>query len=103
MRALVASLLRREAPPDEAVRRVVTSLLDTTITSEDRLDLLRVLGLFQKSLVSDPELNQRIFQHLLRNFPDSNRDLRWEQIRLLGEYHAIRHFQSSEPARIGAS
>ena len=100
MRALVASLICREAPSDAAVRRAVTSLLDTAITSENRLDLLRVLGLFQKSLVSDPELKQRIFQHLLKNFPDSDRDLRWEQIRLLGEYRCDQAFPAPEPARI---
>ncbi|MEO8428757.1 MAG: HEAT repeat domain-containing protein, partial [Verrucomicrobiota bacterium] len=92
MRALVASLICREAPSAAAVRRIVTSLLDMASVSDDRLDLLRVLGLFQKPLRSDPELTQRIFQHLLRNFPDSDRDLRWEQIRLLGEYRCDQAF-----------
>ena len=53
---------------------------------ENRLDLLRVLALFQTSLENNAEMNHKISEHLLRTFPDADRDIRWEQIRLLGEY-----------------
>ena len=102
LRALVASSIRREPPSDDAVRRVVRSLLEdkafaggTSSTSslnssslkENRLDLLRVLALFQRPLEGDDSMKQKIADHLLVRFPDEDRDARWEQVRLLGEYH----------------
>src|SRR5439155_17425756 len=51
-----------------------------------QLDLLRVLALFQKSLEVEDGLKQAIAAYLLKDFPGQDRDARWEQVRLLGEY-----------------
>src|SRR5437016_4118049 len=59
---------------------------------ENRLDILRVLALFRKSLEEDYELKQSIAEHLQKTFPDEERDLKWEQIRLLGEYRVVEAF-----------
>jgi len=51
LRALLASLIRREPPSADKVRRVVAALLKLEKAArEDRLDLLRVLALFQKQI-----------------------------------------------------
>jgi putative heme-binding domain-containing protein len=122
MRALTASWIRREPPADETVRRAVKSLLadaggsgsesgqsahepDANITrldararqarvfsSEDQLDLLRVLALFQGTIENDDELQQQVAKHLLRTFPENERQMRWEQIRLLGDYRVAKCF-----------
>ncbi|PYJ95878.1 MAG: hypothetical protein DME23_22475 [Verrucomicrobia bacterium] len=119
LRALVASLIRRDPPLDETVRRVVKSLLGGPSSTsspneytrqisqrdkpgagwtphlppgENRLDILRVLALFRKSLEENYELKQSIAEHLVKTFPDEERDLRWEQIRLLGEYRVVEAF-----------
>jgi putative heme-binding domain-containing protein len=121
MRGLVASLLRREAISNEAARNVIQSLLDdpalggTTSTSpliksrrktgrpatgwnlaqplkEDRLDFLRLLALVQKQIDADPVLKQKVTGRLVADFPDADHDIRWEQIRLLGEYAVRQSF-----------
>ena len=116
LRALVACLIRREPPVDEAVHRAVKQLLDDadvsvseraqparepgtndarrtartgrarSFTSEDRLDLLRVLGLSHKAMEGDEGVRQKIGEYLLTSFPAEDRDARWEQVRLIGEY-----------------
>jgi putative heme-binding domain-containing protein len=94
MRALVASLIRREPPPADKVRRVVASLLKLEKTSrEDRLDLLRVLTLFQEQSAAEADLREQVTRHLLKGFPDGDRDVRFEQVRLLGEYQVAAAFQ----------
>ncbi|PYM13509.1 MAG: hypothetical protein DME18_08870 [Verrucomicrobia bacterium] len=93
MRALAAGLIRREPPSEEAVRRVIEPLLDgNNLSLENRLDLSRVLALFQKPLEGDAGLKQKIADHLLKTFPDSAGDIRWEQVRLLGEYRLPQGF-----------
>ncbi len=89
LRALVAADLRREPPPGDVTRRVVGQLLDAASpgdSREDRLDLLRVVGRFQKALRGDEKAPRRVHDFLLGAFPDPDRDIRWEQARLLGEY-----------------
>jgi putative heme-binding domain-containing protein len=93
LRALVASLIRREPPADESSRRVITTLLeDKNLSREDHLDLLRVLALFQKTIEPDMILRRRVVDHLSSHFPDADRDIRWEQTRLLGEYRCAEGF-----------
>ena len=93
MRALVASLIRHEEPPVDKLRRVVASLLKLEkMAREDRLDLLRVLALFQKKVASDADLERQVVGHLLKGFPDADRDIRFEQVRLLGEYRVAEAF-----------
>lgn len=95
MRALVALLFRKEPPPPEVTRRVIRSLLENRSPSdsaEDRLDLMRVLALFQKPLETDAETKQVVTEFLLDGFPADDAHARWEQVRLLGLFGAKRTF-----------
>jgi putative heme-binding domain-containing protein len=98
MRALVAAHLRHEPPSGDLARRVILSLIERrspAVSSppgeagnarEDRLDLLRVIGLYSRTLREDGETADRVRRFLLESFPDPDHDLRFELIRLLGEY-----------------
>lgn len=86
LRSLVAVQLRGELPPPAMLDSVVGRVLEMTLATEDELDLLRVLGMFRASLQSNDKLKVRIAQRLLAGFPSPDRQLRWEQARLLGEY-----------------
>lgn len=87
MRAFVAAKMRRELPPSDDIRNVLASLVEQSgLSREDRLDLLRVLGIFREQ--SRPEF--------LRNFLvlDRDPDISFEQIRLLGEYRVTESFST---------
>ena len=85
MRGLVAAHLRREPLPSEQVGRVIGKLAaQKGLGEEDQLDLLRVIALFQGQLGDDTKTSVRT--SLLTGFPSANANLRWEQIRLLGEF-----------------
>lgn len=87
MRALVAGLIRHEPPPPEKVRLVVDSLLHAKrLSVEDQLDLLRIIALFPK--VAGPDVEN----FLLTRFPDADRNVRWEKIRLMGEFRVAEAF-----------
>jgi putative heme-binding domain-containing protein len=91
MRALIAAKMRRELPPVDAVRGTISALLkETNPGRENHLDLLRVLGLFQNQL-SEAEMRQ-VSDFLLKRFPDGDRDVSFEQIRLLGAYRVNKAF-----------
>jgi putative heme-binding domain-containing protein len=91
LRALVAASMRREALPEERVRSLLVPLLtQKTLVTEDRLDLLRVAVLFRSSL--DAKSRTQVANYVVRNFPDPHRDIRWEQVRVLGEYEIGRAF-----------
>src|SRR5205814_4459254 len=93
MRALVTSVIRREPAPSEKVRAVVASFLkQTPVPREDRLDFLRILALFQEQVDADADLRRQVAEYLVKDFPDSNRDIRFEQVRLLGEYRVVAAF-----------
>jgi putative heme-binding domain-containing protein len=92
MRALVAASLRGELPPLEDIQRVIDPLLDQSLFPEERLDLLRVLGIFHNEITNQPVLHARVAQHLADAYPGSTRDLRWEQIRLIGQYQVSHAF-----------
>ena len=95
-RALVAGLLRTEPPDDNLTRRVVGNLLRAqrsgALAREDRLDVLRVLALFHKALGSEPASKKAVIETLLAEFPNADRDIRWEQVRLLGLYRVENSF-----------
>ena len=59
---------------------------------EERLDFLRVLALFQPVVEEDTDLNQSVADHLIAAFPDSDREIRWEQARLPGAYGISKGF-----------
>jgi len=91
MRALIAAKMRRELPPVDAVRHTVGTLLEETkLARENHLDLLRVLEIFQNQL-SEAE-RRRVSDFLLERFPDDDRDVSFEQIRLLGAYRVNEAF-----------
>lgn len=86
MRALVACSIRREEPDPRRVGLVVGKLLDHPLSlKEDRLDLLRVLGLFREQIEQTAVLD-RVHAHVLSGVNDVDRDLRWEHARLVGDY-----------------
>jgi putative heme-binding domain-containing protein len=89
MRALVATDLRGERPSVPRVQKMVTVMMEA-ITSQssrqERLDLLRILGRFRKSLEGHPKVRGQIQKRLVYQGPDRDPDLRYEQARLLGEY-----------------
>src|SRR5688572_21118263 len=91
MRALVAAKMRREFPPSDDIRNVLAGLAARpALHREDRLDFLRVLGIFREH--SKPEF--------LRNslVDDPDPDVSFEQVRLLGEYRMNESF----PKLLGA-
>lgn len=91
--ALVAASLRRDLPGEIETRQTIRALLDGNLAGkEDRLDLLRVLSLFREVIQSDPELSERVQNGLRAQFPDPDREIRWEQARLLGDYRVSRAF-----------
>ena len=93
LRALVAAWLRREPPAEEKTRRAIRALLSKGDGSrENQLDLLRVLALYRKSIEPDTALRNQVVDSLLQEFPGADREVRWEKIRLLGEYQAPRGF-----------
>ncbi|MCZ6795079.1 MAG: hypothetical protein O7J95_15860, partial [Planctomycetota bacterium] len=95
LRALVAADLRGEAPPRERLAREVKALLDEVgvrSSREDRLDLLRVIGRFRRTLEATPPLRQAIAAYVLRGYPDEDRDIRWETTRLVGELRVAAGF-----------
>src|SRR4030095_11040052 len=84
MRALVACLLRKEPLPTDTLWKTVRALLeDRRLSDEDRLDLLRVLALFRDQLTAQPTASEQITQYLSTHFPNRDRNIRWEQVRLL--------------------
>lgn len=95
MRALVAAHLRREPATSVVVRLMLNELMDQLSINrsvEDRLDLLRLLGLFRAAIEEDVKTRRRTVEYLLSGFPDRHRDIRWEQARLLGEYRVTAAF-----------
>src|SRR5262245_10227541 len=93
MRALVACLSRKEPLPTDTLWKTVRALLDDRrLSDEDRLDLLRVLALFRDQVTAQPTASERITQYLSTHFPDRDRNIRWEQSRLLGEYRVTQSF-----------
>jgi putative heme-binding domain-containing protein len=86
MRALVAGTIRREAIPDAKVEPVIRSLLLSKLSNEDQLDLMRVLALFPKTAGSDVE------KFLLFGFPGPDPNVRWEKVRLMGQFRVASAF-----------
>jgi len=90
MRGLVASLLRREPPSDETVRRAVRSLIDAGVSNgahEDQLGFLRLVELFQQPIAADAQLASDLNNRFLADFPSRDPDVHWEQIRVFGSFH----------------
>ncbi|HKQ36982.1 MAG TPA: HEAT repeat domain-containing protein, partial [Verrucomicrobiae bacterium] len=83
MRALVVGMLRREQVPADKAQKTIRALLSQKLSVEDQLDLLRVIHLF-------PARNAGNF--LLSDFPDADRNVRWEKIRLMGEFRIAEAF-----------
>jgi len=89
LRTLAAAALRREPPPGGLARQVILSLVERRSpgdSREDRLDLLRILGLYSRVVREDEETGERVRRFLLDSYPDPDHDVRFELTRLLGEY-----------------
>lgn len=93
MRGLVATTVRHETNEPGLLRNTVLALIaDPSLSREDELDCLRVLGLFQGALATDPALKGPIEGFLSRPLPPGDKERRWERIRLIGEYHVGKNF-----------
>jgi putative heme-binding domain-containing protein len=93
MRALVAAHIRGERPGEEDVQTVVGRFLDWNPSPvADQLDGLRIFGLFQDEIEEDQATRKRVLHYLLGRVPAENRNVRWEQVRLLGQYGEGRAF-----------
>ncbi len=87
MRALIAYSIRREPPPAEILEDAISRLLDHPgMTSEDRLDFLRILGIHRDQLADHSRFRAQIVARLVERFPDGDKNIRWEQARLIGDY-----------------
>ncbi|MFT5189815.1 MAG: putative heme-binding domain-containing protein [Verrucomicrobiales bacterium] len=89
MRLLVATHLRRDRPESADVCRLVERLLDSEPTP---LDLLRMLGLFEEEVSKEEALATRVNDYLIQGYPETDRDIRWEKGRLLGDYGVAEGF-----------
>lgn len=92
MRALVAAHLRGELPANDEILAVIEGLLAQRFFPEEELDLLRVLGIFRKLITNAPALNSRLSVRLASQFPAVDREIRWEQVRLIGDFRATNAF-----------
>ncbi len=87
MRILMATHLRRENPSNELLFSTLSGLIsESALSSENHLDLLRILGVHRENIQSDEGLNQTVSQFIVQGFPDDNKSIRWEQIRLIGQF-----------------
>lgn len=86
LRGLTAAHLRRESISSEQVNSILGPACDARMSPEAELDFLRVVTLYRKQLNADVQRSFR--EYLTRNFQTARDDLRWEQIRLVGEFDA---------------
>lgn len=94
MRALVAGVIRRQAPTPEQITSVLAFLggigpatKSKQPSREDLLDTLRLFTLFHDSF-SDAQRRVLARSILSGNFPHRDTAVRWEQIRVMGAYRA---------------
>ena len=95
MRALVAADLRRERPFGMIIAKAAGWLIKRfrgKESTEDHLDFLRLLGRFRDVLVKDKRTLNRIEEFLVSRDRESDRRIRWEKARLIGEYRFERGF-----------
>jgi putative heme-binding domain-containing protein len=92
-RALAAAALRREPASAARTAALLVQLTQETLHStEDKLDLLRVLDIHQSTLSSNRTVRESIENRLWRSFPDADPAVRWEQTRLLGRFRVNQAF-----------
>lgn len=93
LRALAAATLRQEPPASDKVRPLVPALLEkSTASTENHLDLLRILALYRSVIEADAATRTLVTAFLVKRFPDADRNVRWEQARLLGDYQVTQAF-----------
>ena len=93
LRALAAAAIRQEPPAREKILSLIPTLLaKATANKENHLDLLRILALYRSTVEADAAIRAQVVAHLVKRFPDADREVRWEQARLLGEYQVTQAF-----------
>jgi len=80
-RALSAANLRREKLPEEVVAGILEEASRARLSPDAELEFLRVLALFRES-----EVRKLLPDYFLRNFQTARDNIRWEQVRLIGEF-----------------
>ncbi|MEC9091371.1 MAG: hypothetical protein VX438_01610, partial [Planctomycetota bacterium] len=87
IRVLVAAHLRKDRPDAGSLQRMVEKLLSSkSLGPDDQLDLLRVLSLYRGDLQSNRLLFGQVQKRLQILLTTAKGDLRWEVIRLIGQY-----------------
>ena len=89
MRGLVAANLRRELPPATNIYAQVKRILETrTLSRDDHLDVLRILGIFRQQM----QKSTTVQRFLVEKYPADDPDLSFEHIRQLGAYQVTNAF-----------
>ncbi len=93
MRVLLAGHIRKERPPEEfSISTVKWILGQKSLSDQDHLNLLRILSLYRGDLESDRELFKIIQAWIAVHFPHKNKNIQWEQARLIGEFKVTSAF-----------
>jgi putative heme-binding domain-containing protein len=89
MRALVAAKVRHELPSATNIYALTKRMLNArTLTREEHLDLLRVVGIFREQM----QKSTTVRRFLLEKYPSGDRDVDFEHVRLFGEYQVTNAF-----------
>ena len=92
-RILVAAHLRKDRPSKKDANIIIKKLIETpNISDEDHLDLLRLLSIYKEEIKTNKEILKITSSFLINRFPNLDSNIRWEQIRLMGEYELDQSF-----------
>lgn len=87
MRILVATHLRKDRAAAEDIHTAIAKLLSRIQPgTEDHLDFLRVLSLFRNEIQQNANLRGPVSAFLTKADANGDKRIRWEQIRLIGQY-----------------
>jgi putative heme-binding domain-containing protein len=93
LRVLTACQIRGEAIPGSTLQSMLDPLLKQQLSPTNELDLLRVLGLYRAQISPVPALLEQVNVFLTNSFPSPDKNIRWEQARLIGEYRSSGAFE----------
>ena len=96
IRALIAAHSRTELPPVEQLRALVNEVITAVprgASKENRLDALRLIGRLREAVGSDLELRSPLEEFVLGTYPNGDRDIRFEETRLIGEMRCNKAFE----------
>lgn len=92
LRILTATHLRKQKPDAAFVNSKIKRLAIANLPPEDQLDFLRVLSLFRTEVELDKDVLAAVEDALLTRLSVRDKRIRYEQVRLLGEYKIARAY-----------